>query len=104
MSRFRHGCLLCRRQQRVQHLDRRLEHLDEFENALVGPGSSRPNSYGRPDHSGQHLKLASIDLADQRGRVLAVFVDGLGLRDAYPPQPRRLDSGNAERVRYRRRL
>ena len=27
---------LRRRQQRVQHLDRRLEHLDEFEHALVG--------------------------------------------------------------------
>ena len=28
--------LLGRGEQRVQHLDRRLEHLDEFENALVG--------------------------------------------------------------------
>ena len=27
---------LGRRQERVQHLDRRLEHLDEFEQALVG--------------------------------------------------------------------
>src|SRR3954467_2501059 len=72
---------LRRRQQRMQHLDRRLEHFDEFENALVGAVEAAGIAVGVGIVLGKSLQLADVDLANQRRDVLVVFVAGLGLRD-----------------------
>ena len=87
---------LGRRQQRVQHLDRRLEHLDEFENALVGAVEAAGIAVGVGIVLGEGLQLANVDLADQRGDVLVVLVARFGLGDRDLAQPRRLDLGDAE--------
>ena len=87
---------LGRRQQRVQHLDRRLEHLDEFEDALVGAIETAGIAVGVGIVLGEGLQLADVDLADQRGDVLVVLVARLGLRNRDLPQARRLDLGDAE--------
>ena len=87
---------LRRGQQRMQHLDRRLEHLDEFEHALVGAVEAAGIAVGVGIVLGVGLQLADIDLADQRGDVLVVLIAGLGLGDRDLPQPRRLDLGDAE--------
>ena len=87
---------LGRRQQRMQHLDRRLEHLDEFENALVGAVEAAGIAVGVGIVLGVGLELADIDLADQRGDVLVVLVARLGLGDRDLAQARRLELGDAE--------
>ena len=87
---------LRRRQQRMQHLDRRLEHFDEFENALVGAVQAARIAVGVGIVLGEGLELADIDLADQRGDVLIVLVAGFGFRDRDLAQPRGLDLGDAE--------
>src|SRR5262249_48940471 len=87
---------LGRRQQRMQHLDRRLEHLDELENALVGAIEAARIAVGVGVVLRQALQLADVDLADQRGDVLVVFVAGLGLGDRDWPQARRLQLGDAK--------
>ena len=69
-------------QQRVQHLDRRLEHLDEFEQALVGQAQAAGVAVGVGVVLGVGLELADVDLADQRADVLVVLVARLGLADA----------------------
>jgi hypothetical protein len=69
-------------QQRVQHLDRRLEHLDEFHQALVGQAQAARVAVGVGVVLGEFLQLADVDLADQRGDVLVVLVARLGLGDA----------------------
>src|SRR6185369_9136705 len=56
---------LRRRQQRMQHLDRRLEHFDEFENALVGAVEAARIAVGVGIVLGEGLQLADVDLADQ---------------------------------------
>ena len=66
-------------QQRVQHLDRRLEHLDEFHQALVGPAQRARVAVGVGVVLRVFLELADIHLADQGGDVLVVFVARLGL-------------------------
>ncbi len=68
-------------QQRVQHLDGRLEHLDEFEQALVGQAQAAGVGVGIGIVLRIGLELADVDLADQRGDVLVVLVAGLGLGD-----------------------
>jgi hypothetical protein len=73
--------LLRRGEQRVEHLDRRLEHLDKFENALVRAVEPARIAVGVGIVLREHLELADIDLADQRGDVLVVFVARFGLRD-----------------------
>ena len=88
--------LLRRRQQRMQHLDRRLEHFDEFENALVGAVEAARIAVSVGIVLGEGLQLADVDLADQRRDVLVVFIARLGLCDRDLTQPRRLDLGDAE--------
>ena len=82
---------LRRGQQRVQHLDRCLEHLDEFENALIGAVEAAGIAVGVGVVLRVGLELADVDLADQRGDILVVLVTGLGLGDRDLAQPRRLD-------------
>src|SRR2546421_216063 len=84
------------RQQRMQHLDRRLEHFDEFENALVGAVEAARIAVGVGIVLGEGLQLADVDLADQRRDVLVVFIAGFGLGDRDLAQPRRLELGDAE--------
>ena len=57
--------LLRRRQQRMQHLDRRLEHLDEFEDALVGAVQAAGIAVGVRIILGEGLQLADVNLADE---------------------------------------
>src|SRR6478736_8153634 len=80
----------------MQHLDRRLEHLDEFEDALIGAIEPARVAVGVWVVLGVGLKLADIDLADQRGDVLVVLVTGLGLGYRDLPQTRGLNLGDAE--------
>ena len=87
---------LRRREQRVQHLDRRLEHLDEFEHALVGAIEAAGIAVGVRIVLRVGLELADIDLADQRGDVLVVLVARFGLGDRDLAQPRGLDLGDTE--------
>jgi hypothetical protein len=70
------------RQQRVQHLDRRLEHLHELQQALVGQAQAAAVAVGVGVVLGVGLELADVDLADQRADVLVVLVARLGLADA----------------------
>ena len=72
---------LRRGQQRVQHLDRRLEHLDEFQQALVGAAQAAGEGIGVGIVLAEMLELADVDLADERGDILVVLVAGLGLGD-----------------------
>ncbi|MNE34821.1 hypothetical protein D3C80_1285580 [compost metagenome] len=67
------------RQQRVQDLDRRLEHLDEFHQALVGPAQRARIAVGVGVVLWVFLELADIDLTDQSRNILVVFVTRLGL-------------------------
>ena len=86
--------LLRRCEQRMQHLDRRLEHLDEFEDALVGAIQAAGIAVRIGIVLGERLQLADVDLADQRGNILIVFVPRLGLRNSDLTQSRRLDFRN----------
>ena len=70
-------------EQRVQHLDRRLEHLDEFQQALVGQAQAAAVAVGVGVVLGVGLELADVDLAHQRADVLVVLVARLGLGDAH---------------------
>ena len=87
---------LGRRQQRVQHLDRRLEHLDEFEDALVGAIETAGIAVGIGIVLGVGLQFANVYLADQRGDVLVILVARFGLRNRDLPQARWLDLGDTE--------
>ena len=94
---------LRRRQQRMQHLDRRLEHLDEFEDALIGAVEAAGIAVGVGIVLGVGLELADVDLADQRGDVLVVFVTGLGLGDARSAAAATAGSWRRGTARCRRR-
>src|SRR5215831_16397189 len=87
---------LGRRQQRMQHLDRRLEHLYEFKDALIGAVEAARVAVGVGIVLRQRLELADVDLAHQRGDVLVVLVARLGLGDRDLPQARGRDLGDAE--------
>ena len=80
----------------MQHLDRRLEHLDEFEHALVGAVQAARIGVGVGIVLREQLKPADVDLADQRGHVLVVLVARLGFRDGDLAQARRHELGHAE--------
>src|SRR6185437_2890147 len=80
----------------MQHLDRRLEHLDEFQDSLVGAIETAGVAVRVRIVLGVGLKLADIDLADQRRDVLVVLVTGLRLRYRDLPQTRGMDLGDAE--------
>ena len=59
------GAFLRRRQQRMQHLDGCLEHLDEFKQALGGAVEAARIAVGIGVALVQVFKLADIELADQ---------------------------------------
>jgi hypothetical protein len=63
----------------VQHLDRRLEHLHELQQALVGQAQAAAVAVGVGVVLRVGLELADVDLADQRADVLVVLVARLGL-------------------------
>jgi len=71
----------------MQHLDRRLEHLDEFEDALIGAIETPGIAVGVGIVLRVGLELADVDLADQRRDILVVLVARLGFRDRDLPQP-----------------
>ncbi|OBX34218.1 hypothetical protein A8U91_03266 [Halomonas elongata] len=83
-------------EQRMQHLDRRLEHLDEFHQPLVGLAQPTREAVGIGIVLGVELKLANIDLADQRGNILVVLVARLGLGDGDLVEPRRVKAHDPE--------
>ncbi|MNH08567.1 hypothetical protein D3C79_679860 [compost metagenome] len=66
-------------EQGVQDLDRRLEHFDEFHQALVGPAQRARVAISIGVVLWVFLKFADIDLADQGRDVLVVFIAGFGL-------------------------
>ena len=76
-------------QQRVQHLDRRLEHFDEFHQALVGEAQATGKAVGIHVVLRVFFQLADIHLAHQRGDVLVILVARLGLGNAHLTQHRR---------------
>ena len=88
--------LLRRRQQRMQHLDRRLEHLDEFEQALVGQAQAARVAVRVGIVLRMALQLADVDLAYQRGDVLVVLVAGLRLGDRHLAKHRRPDAHDSK--------
>ncbi|MNQ20935.1 hypothetical protein D3C85_340340 [compost metagenome] len=83
-------------QQRVQHLDRRLEHLDEFHQALVGPAQGAGITVGVGVVLREFLQLADIHLADQGGDVLVVLVARLGFGDGDLVEDRGVQLDHAE--------
>ena len=88
--------LLRRGEQGVQHLDRRLEHLDELEHALVRPVERARVAVGVRIDLRERLELADVDLADQRGDVLVVLVARLRLGDGDLADARRVDLHHPE--------
>ena len=87
---------LGRGQQRVQHLDRRLEHLDEFHQALVGAAQRARVTVGIGIVLRVMLEHADVDLADQRRDILVVLIAGLGLGDRDLVEDRRLHLDHLE--------
>ena len=87
---------LGRRQQRMQHLDRRLEHLDEFQQALRRTVEAAGIAVGVRVVLGEVLELADVDLADEGGDVLVVLVTRFGLGDGDLAQPGRIDLDHGE--------
>ena len=83
-------------QQWVQHLDRRLEHLDELHQALVGPTQGAGVAVGVRVVLREFLQLADIHLADQCRDVLVVLVSGLGLGHGNLLQDRGVQLDHAE--------
>ncbi|MNG94455.1 hypothetical protein D3C79_534670 [compost metagenome] len=83
-------------EQRVQDLDRGLEHLDEFHQALVGPAQRARVAVGVGVVLREFLELADIHLADQRRNVLVVFVAGFGLGDGDLVEDRRVQLHHLE--------
>ncbi len=84
------------RQERMQHLDRRLEHLDELEQPLVGQAQAARIAVRVGIVLGKVLELADVDLAHQRGDVLVVLVARLGLGDGDLAKHRGVQAHHAE--------
>jgi hypothetical protein len=80
---------LSRGQQRMQHLDRRFEHFDEFHQPTIGAAQGAGEAVGVRVVLGEMLQFADIHLADQRGDVLIVFVARFGFGDGDLMQDRR---------------
>src|SRR5208337_870793 len=87
---------LGRGQKRMQHLDRRLEHLDEFQEPLGRSVEAARVAVGVRVVLREMLELADVDLADKGGDVLVVLVAGLGLGDADLAQLGRVDLDDGE--------
>ncbi len=88
--------LLGRGQQRMQHLDRRLEHLDKLQQALVGAAQAARIAVGVRVVLREFFQLADIHLAHQRGDVLVVFIARLGLGNGDLLQDRGIKLDHAE--------
>ena len=88
--------LLGRGQQGVQHLDRRLEHFDEFHQALVGAAQGAGVAVGVGVVLREFFQLADIHLAHQGRDVLVVFIARLGLGNADLLQDRGVQLDHAE--------
>ena len=84
------------RQQRVQHLDGGLEHFHEFQQALVGEAQAARVAVGVGIVLRILFQLADVDLADQGGNVLVVFIARLGLGNADLAQDGRIALDHAE--------
>ncbi|OWK19269.1 hypothetical protein AJ88_44615 [Mesorhizobium amorphae CCBAU 01583] len=80
----------------MQDLDRRLEHLDEFEQALRGPVQSAAKGIGVRIGLTEIFQLPDVDLADQGRDILIVLIAWLGLGNADLAQPRRHQFDHAE--------
>jgi hypothetical protein len=80
----------------MEHLDRGLEHLDEFQKPLRRAVEAAGIAVGVWIMLREVLKLADVDLADQSRDVLIVLVARLGLGDADLAKPRRIDSDNGK--------
>ena len=87
---------LGRSQQRVQDLDRRLEHFHEFEQALIREAQATGVAVRIGIILSVLFELADVDLTDQRRDVLIVFVTRLGLGNTDLPQDRRVTTDDAE--------
>ena len=80
----------------MQHLDRGLEHLDEFEQALGRAVEPARIGIGVRVVLTEKLELADIDLADEARDVLVVLVARLGLGNADLLEPRGLQADDGE--------
>ncbi|MNJ26027.1 hypothetical protein D3C77_204920 [compost metagenome] len=83
-------------QQRVQNLDGRLEHLDEFHQALVGPAQCARIAVGVGIVLWVFLEFTDIDLADQGGNILVVLVTRFGFGDGDLVEDRRVQFDHPE--------
>ncbi|KAF1056019.1 MAG: hypothetical protein GAK44_00313 [Pseudomonas delhiensis] len=83
-------------EQGVQDLDRCLEHLDEFHQALVGPAQCARVAVGVGVVLRVFLEFADVDLADQGGDVLVVLVTRFGLGHGDLVEDRRVQFDHAE--------
>ncbi|SVK52949.1 Uncharacterised protein [Acinetobacter baumannii] len=68
-------------QQRMQHLDRRFEHLDEFHNPLVGAAQGAGIAVGVRVVLRVVLQFTDVHFTDQRRDVLVVLIARLGFGD-----------------------
>ncbi|MNE13708.1 hypothetical protein D3C80_1065520 [compost metagenome] len=69
------------RQQRVQHLNRRFEHLDEFHHALVCPAQRAGIAVGIRVVLRVVFQFTNVDFTDQRRDILVVLITRLRFRD-----------------------
>ena len=80
----------------MQHLDRCLEHLDEFHQALVGPAQRTGVAVSVGVVLWVFLEFADIDLTDQRRNILVVFIARFGLGHGDLVEDRRIQFDHAE--------
>ncbi len=73
--------LLGRGEQGVQHLDRGLEHLDEFEETLIGMAKPAGKRVRIRIVLAEMLQFPDVDFADEGGDILVVLVAGFRLGD-----------------------
>ena len=83
-------------EQWVQDLDRSLEHLHEFHQALVGPAQCARVAVGVGIVLWEFFQFADIDFAHQRRDVLVVLIARLGLGHADLVEDRRVEFHHAE--------
>src|SRR5258707_10035070 len=72
---------LGRSEQGMQHLDWSLEHLDEFEEPLIGVAKPTGKRIRVRVVLAEMLQFADVDFSDEGRNILIVVVAGFGLRD-----------------------
>lgn len=77
-------------EQRMQHLDGRLEHFHEFHQALVGLAQAAAEAVGVRVILGEVFQHADIHLAYEGGDVLVIVITRLGLGYTHLVQYRRV--------------